>query len=337
MSTRITKIKDGLLGLLLCLLLGAAAIYASKYVGAPVMLLAIILGLILHALNSIKSLKPGINWSSRGLLYAGVALMGLRIDITDLSQAGFLAPALVLLTMAVTLFAGYAIARAFGATKDFSILMSGAVGICGVSAAAAICTALDDCESRNEELAITVAGITVLSTVAMIVYPIAAHTLGLSTLGNGILMGGGIHNVSQAVGAGYAMSPEAGDLSVLLKLLRVSMLLPIVILVSVLWGKNAKTPYPTLGAKVKANAPPFLVVFFILAVLSCLKLVPAPITHIGNEAAHWALVVSLVAIGIKTDMRQVLTIGIKPLIAMTLITVLMAVILLAGAFSISLV
>lgn len=329
---RISKIKDGILGFLLCFLLGAIAIYISKYIGAPVMLLAIVLGLILHALNSINSLKAGINWSSRGLLYAGVALMGLRIDIADLSQAGILAPALILLTLAATLFGGYAIARAFGASKDFSILMSGAVGICGVSAAAAICTALDDCETRNEELAITVAGITVLSTITMIVYPIIAHTLGLSTLGSGMLMGGGIHNVSQAVGAGYAMSPEAGDLSVLLKLLRVSMLLPIVILISILWGKNAKTPYPTLGAKIKANAPPFLVVFLILAILSCLNLVASPLTKIGNEAAHWALIISLIAIGIKTDMRQILTVGVKPLISMTFITLMMAVILLTAVF-----
>lgn len=332
MSTHIVKLKDGSTGFLLCLFLGAIAIYISKQVGAPVMLLAIILGLIFHALNAITSLKAGIDWSSRGLLYTGVALMGLRIDFTDLSQAGFLAPALILITLIGTLFGGYAIARAFKISKDFSILMSGAVGICGVSAAAAICTALDDCASRNEELAITVAGITVLSTIAMIIYPIVSHALNLNALGNGILMGGGIHNVSQAVGAGYAMSPEAGDLSVLLKLLRVSMLLPIVILVSVLWGKNAKTPYPTLGAKIKANAPPFLVVFLILAVLSCLNLVPQSVTHIGNEAAHWALVVSLVAIGIKTDMRQVLTVGGKPLIVMTLTTLLMATILLAGIF-----
>lgn len=336
MSTHIAKLKNGTAGFLLCLLLGAIAIYLSNYIGAPVMLLAIILGLILHALNSITLLKPGINWSSRGLLYAGVALMGLRIDIADLSQAGILAPTLVLLTLVATLFGGYAIARAFGLSKDFSILMSGAVGICGVSAAAAICTSLDDCESRNEELAITVAGITVLSTIAMIVYPVVSHALNLNALGSGILMGGGIHNVSQAVGAGYAMSPEAGDLSVLLKLLRVSMLLPIVILVSVLWGKNAKTPYPTLGAKIKANAPPFLVVFLVLAILSCIQVVPAPITNMGNEAAYWALVVSLVAIGIKTDMRQVLTVGVKPLIVMTLTTLLMAILLLMGFFLIGL-
>jgi len=332
MTNRMTEIKDGTSGFLLCLLLGAVAIYIGGYIGAPVMLLAIIIGLILNVLFSVKSLKFGINWSARGLLYAAVALMGLRIDVTDLSQAGFIAPTLILLTLIATLFGGFLIARTFGQTKDFSILMSGAVAICGVSAAAAICAALDECETRNEELAITVAGITVLSTIAMIAYPIVSHLLNLNNLDAGILMGGGIHNVSQAVGAGYAVSPEAGDLSVLLKLLRVSMLLPIIIIISVIWGKNAATPYPNLGAKIRANAPPFLIVFLILAVLNCLHLVPGPITHIGNKAAHWALVVSLVAIGIKTDMRQVLTVGLKPLIAMTLITVMMATILLAGTY-----
>jgi len=326
------NIKDRIPGFLLCAALGFLAFYISKFIGAPVMLLAIILGLILHVLNSVDVLKTGINWSARSLLYIGVALMGLRIDFTDLSQAGFTAPALVLIILFFTFFAGFLIARSFGQSKEFSILMSGSVAICGVSAAAAICATLDDCETRNQELAITVAGVTVLSTAVMILYPLLAHTLGLSDLGSGILMGGSIHNVSQAVGAGYAVSPEAGDLSVLLKLMRVSMLLPVVILVSVIWGKNASTPYPNIGAKIRANAPPFLVVFIILAILSCLQVMPKIVTDIGNEAAYWALIVSLAAIGIQTNMRNVLTVGVKPLIAMTLTTAFMATIAVAGAY-----
>lgn len=329
------NIKKNLAGFVLCLALGAAVIYTAKPLGLPVMLLAIILGLLLHGLFSVKPLQGGIHWSSRGLLYIGVALMGLRIDFADLSQAGFIAPTLVLLTLFTTLYGGFLIARAFGQSKEFSILLSGAVAICGISAAAAICAALDDCESRNEELAISVAGITALSTIAMITYPVISHFLGLNDLEASILMGGGIHNVSQAVGAGYAVSPEAGDLSVLLKLLRVSMLIPIIIVISVLWGKNAATPYPSLSAKIKANSPPFLIVFLGLAVLSCLHVVPDQITAIGNQAAHWALVVSLVAIGIKTDMREVLTIGVKPLCVMAFITLFMAGLLMIGIYVIS--
>ena len=131
-------------GILLCCLLGALSIYLESLTTLPVMLLAIIAGLLLHRLNAIASLSTGINWCSRQLLYIGVALMGLRIDFTDLSQAGFTAPLLVIITLIVTLFAGFFFSRAFGQSRDFSILMSGSIAICGISAAAAICAALDE-------------------------------------------------------------------------------------------------------------------------------------------------------------------------------------------------
>ena len=330
MQIRLSKIKDYSPGLLVCILAGILAAYISKITMVPVMLLAIIIGLLLHVLNSVSILKDGINWSSRGLLYAGVALMGLRIDLTDLSQVGFMAPLFVILTLITTLLVGYAIARASGQSKDFSILMSGAVGICGVSAAAAICSALEDNPLRDAQLAITVAGITVLSTLAMLLYPFISNALNLNILESGIFMGGGIHNVSQAVGAGYAVSNEAGDLAVIFKLIRVSMLLPVIIIISLVWGKGSSTPYPDVRSKLKASTPPFLVVFCLLALLSCLNIVPDLAKNAGNISAHWALIISLVAIGIKTDTRLVMKVGAMPLTIMTLTTAFMGAMLLIG-------
>jgi uncharacterized integral membrane protein (TIGR00698 family) len=330
MQIRLSKIKDYSPGLLVCILAGILAAYISKITMVPVMLLAIIIGLLLHVLNSVSILKDGINWSSRGLLYAGVALMGLRIDLTDLSQVGFMAPLFVILTLITTLLVGYAIARALGQSKDFSILMSGAVGICGVSAAAAICSALEDNPLRDAQLAITIAGITVLSTLAMLLYPFISNALNLNILESGIFMGGGIHNVSQAVGAGYAVSNEAGDLAVIFKLIRVSMLLPVIIIISLVWGKGSSTPYPNVRSKLKASTPPFLIVFCLLALLSCLNIVPDLAKNAGNISAYWALIVSLVAIGIKTDTKLVMKVGTKPLTIMTLTTAFMGAMLLIG-------
>ena len=330
MQIRLSKIKNYTPGLLVCILAGILAAHISKITMIPVMLLAIIIGLLLHVLNSVSILKDGINWSSRGLLYTGVALMGLRIDLTDLSQVGFMAPLFVIITLITTLLVGYAIARALGQSKDFSILMSGAVGICGVSAAAAICSALEDNPLRDAQLAITVAGITVLSTLAMLLYPFISNALNLNILESGIFMGGGIHNVSQAVGAGYAVSNEAGDLAVIFKLIRVSMLLPVIIIISLVWGKGSSTPYPNVRSKLKASTPPFLVVFCLLALLSCLNIVPDLAKNAGNISAHWALIISLVAIGIKTDTRLVMKVGAKPLTIMTLTTVFMGAMLLIG-------
>jgi len=330
MQIRLSKIKDYSPGLLVCILAGILAAYISKITMVPVMLLAIIIGLLLHVLNSVSILKDGINWSSRGLLYTGVALMGLRIDLTDLSQVGFMAPLFVILTLITTLLVGYAIARALGQSKDFSILMSGAVGICGVSAAAAICSALEDNPLRDAQLAITIAGITVLSTLAMLLYPFISNALNLNILESGIFMGGGIHNVSQAVGAGYAVSNEAGDLAVIFKLIRVSMLLPVIIIISLVWGKGSSTPYPNVRSKLKASTPPFLIVFCLLALLSCLNIVPDLAKNAGNISAYWALIVSLVAIGIKTDTKLVMKVGTKPLTIMTLTTAFMGAMLLIG-------
>jgi uncharacterized integral membrane protein (TIGR00698 family) len=330
MQIRLSKIKNYTPGLLVCILAGILAAHISKITMIPVMLLAIIIGLFLHVLNSVSILKDGINWSSRGLLYTGVALMGLRIDLTDLSQVGFMAPLFVILTLITTLLVGYAIARALGQSKDFSILMSGAVGICGVSAAAAICSALEDNPLRDAQLAITIAGITVLSTLAMLLYPFVSNALNLNILESGIFMGGGIHNVSQAVGAGYAVSNEAGDLAVIFKLIRVSMLLPVIIIISLVWGKGSSTPYPNVRSKLKASTPPFLIVFCLLALLSCLNIVPDLAKNAGNISAYWALIVSLVAIGIKTDTKLVMKVGTKPLTIMTLTTAFMGAMLLIG-------
>jgi uncharacterized integral membrane protein (TIGR00698 family) len=330
MQIRLSKIKNYTPGLLVCILAGILAAHISKITMIPVMLLAIIIGLLLHVLNSVSILKDGINWSSRGLLYTGVALMGLRIDLTDLSQVGFMAPLFVILTLITTLLVGYAIARALGQSKDFSILMSGAVGICGVSAAAAICSALEDNPLRDAQLAITIAGITVLSTLAMLLYPFISNALNLNILESGIFMGGGIHNVSQAVGAGYAVSNEAGDLAVIFKLIRVSMLLPVIIIISLVWGKGSSTPYPNVRSKLKASTPPFLIVFCLLALLSCLNIVPDLAKNAGNISAYWALIVSLVAIGIKTDTKLVMKVGTKPLTIMTLTTAFMGAMLLIG-------
>ena len=330
MQISLSKFKGYTPGLLVCILAGILAAYISEITVIPVMLLAIIIGLLLHVLNSVSILKDGINWSSRGLLYTGVALMGLRIDLTDLSQVGFMAPLFVILTLITTLLVGYAIARALGQSKDFSILMSGAVGICGVSAAAAICSALEDNPLRDAQLAITIAGITVLSTLAMLLYPFISNALNLNILESGIFMGGGIHNVSQAVGAGYAVSNEAGDLAVIFKLIRVSMLLPVIIIISLVWGKGSSTPYPNVRSKLKASTPPFLVVFCLLALLSCLNIVPDLAKNAGNISAHWALIISLVAIGIKTDTRLVMKVGAMPLTIMTLTTAFMGAMLLIG-------
>ena len=100
------------------------------------------------------------------LLYIGVALLGLRIDLADLVSAGWLSAAIVIGGLGVTILFGVWFAQLLREDRKFGILMGGAVAICGASAAAAICAAMPKCDARDRQLTITIAGITGLSTLA---------------------------------------------------------------------------------------------------------------------------------------------------------------------------
>ena len=119
------------------------------------------------------------------------------------------------------------------------ILTGGAVAICGASAALAISSILPKSGSRERDTIFTVIAVTTFSTIAMIVYPVIVTFIGLDDRAAGVFLGGTIHDVAQVVGAGYSISEEVGDLSTIIKLFRVSMLVPVVLLLTLMF--RAKT------------------------------------------------------------------------------------------------
>lgn len=329
-NSAILSAKSIYLGLCLCISLGLIAKLGSAHSGLPVMMLAILMGLALNSVLSAKPLKAGIQWSSKSLLYIGVALLGLRMDLSILMGAGWIYPAFAFGLLTLTLGLGFIICRWLSGDKYFAILMCSAVAVCGVSAAAAVCCALPKCNKRDSHMAITVGGITVLSTVAMITYPVAASVFGFSETEAGIFMGGTIHNVSQAVGAGYMVSEPTGDIATLVKLLRVSALLPVIVIITFMFNPaNTETTQKSTRSWT-SYFPSFLIVFFGFALLKTASLMPETIGTAGGLIAEFCLIISMVAIGLKTDMKQVLIVGVKPLLAMTLTTLLMASLAIGG-------
>ncbi len=291
----------------------------SQQYAMPVMLLAILLGLALHSLSTSEKLVPGIDWSAKTLLYIAVALLGLRVDLAIMIGAGVFLPLIVILLLIITLFLGYAFGRMFNLDKNFSILLAGAVAICGVSAAAAICCVLPKSKLRDGQLALTISGITALSTFAILVYPAITQYLELTEINAGIFLGGTIHNVSQAVGAGYSVSDQTGNITTIVKLLRVAALLPILICITLIFGRSENS-----DLRWKSYFPPFLIAFIALAAINYYNVLPTSIVDVGNQASEIFLIISLVAIGVKTDIKQLLSIGPKPLIVLTATTVFMA-------------
>jgi len=322
-------------GIFLSVLLGIAAMAIAHRYAAPVMLFAVLIGLALRPSYDSQAIQPGVDWCARPLLLAGVALLGFRVDFGMLSQGGWAVPALALMCLLLTILVGTLLAKLMGMTSQFGLLIAGSVAICGVSAAVAISSALPKRSTTDRELALTVAGVTAMSTVAMIAYPVISQLFGHTDAQAGIFIGASIHDVAQVVGAGYSISEYAGDTATFVKLVRVSGLLPVVVIIGFIY-RLSKSDVGDLPNSRRSQTkfwdyvPPFLIAYIIIAAINSAHLLPQFITNSGVEASRYFLIIALVAIGLKTNLKDVALVGRTPLLVLIMTTLFMAAIALSA-------
>jgi len=293
-------------GLAATLIVALAATYLSDHYGAPPVIFALLLGMALNALSAEPRYTPGINVSARTVLRISVALLGLRITFNQVGELGWSTAAMVLVAVPLTIGFGWLLARAMKLDGRFGVLSGGAVGICGASAAMAIAVAWPRKNSERDTV-VVIACITTYSTIAMVMYPALLAHLHLDPVQTGRFLGGSIHDVAQVVAAGYASSSQAGDTATIVKLMRVAMLLPVVLLITVATARTREKAEPA-QPKV-ALLPAFLVVFVILAALNGFHLVAKPVASILIEVSKWLLVISVAALGMKTSLREMMAVG----------------------------
>lgn len=172
-------------GLVLAATIALASSFLAEHYGAPAMLFALLIGMAFNFLADHPKSQDGIAFASRTMLRLGVALLGLRLTFADVSQLGLVPILGVFGLLLLTLAGGVLLARAFGRPLAFGLLTGGAVAICGASAALAIAAVLPKSRIREEDVLFTVIGVTTLSTVAMVVYPVLFASLGLTEIERG--------------------------------------------------------------------------------------------------------------------------------------------------------
>ena len=299
-------------GILASAVLAAAAAFLSQHYGAPVMLLALLLGMAMNFLSDEGACVPGIEFTARTVLRIGVALLGLRITLLQIAALGWQPVALVLLSVALTIGTAIVAARLLGFRAGFGLLSGGATAICGASAALAIAAALPNHPLKERATLFTVLGVSALSTLAMIAYPMLAQVAGLDSREAGVFLGATIHDVAQVVGAGYSMSAETGDVATVVKLLRVAMLLPVIVVTVVSYRRSGAEP----GAKRPPLLPGFAIVFVALVALNSFNAIPSTVAAFGSDVSRWCLVAAVAALGTKTRLRELADIGFKPVALM---------------------
>ncbi len=314
-------------GVMVAITVAVAAKFLSEHYATPAMLLALLLGIAVSFLGEEGKTVEGIGFAAKSLLRLGVALLGVRVSMSLMLGLGWDLIALVVGGVLLTIAFGLLIARFFGHKWRFAFLTAGSVAICGASAAMAISAILPKDERSEERLIFTVLGVTVLSTIAMIAYPILVRALGMNDVAGGVFLGGTIHDVAQVVGAGFSVSEQTGDTATLVKLFRVAMLAPVVLVASLIIRGVAEMDE---SGKRPPILPGFVLGFLVLATASSFGLIPLFITDLLSQASRWLLLIAIAAVGMKTNLKQVLSVGGAAIALIIVETLFIAGVILAG-------
>ncbi|HWW65893.1 MAG TPA: putative sulfate exporter family transporter [Sphingomonadaceae bacterium] len=306
--------RDHLPGLLVTLLASLAAAYLSDRYGAPLTLMGLLVGLALNFLSADPRLAPGLAFASRTLLRVGIVLVGARVTLGQIADLGPVALGAILIIASVTMLAGIVMARWLGFGAAFGALAGGSVAICGASAAMALSTVLGERRVGQAQLALVLVGISAMSALAMVLYPLLAHHMGFTDTQAGFMIGAAVHDVAQALGAGYSFSTGAGETAAIVKLTRVALLAPTLALVGYFFPRENGRRGASVGV------PWFVVGFFAFAAINSAGFVPLAVGHAANQAATGLLVAAVTATGIRSPMQSLLEGGPRPLLVIVAAT-----------------
>jgi uncharacterized integral membrane protein (TIGR00698 family) len=307
-------------GLLMTGVAALAAAYLSEHYGAPLMLMGLLIGFAFNFVNADARLHAGLGFASKTLLRWGIVLVGLQVTFAQIASLGWVAFAAIAVMIALVTLTGTMVARGGAMGSAFGTLAGGAVAICGASAALALSSVLGEKRTSQAQLTLVLVSVSAASALAMSVYPILAHALHLSDTQAGFLMGASIHDVAQALGAGYSYSDAAGQTASIVKLTRVAMLAPALAVVA--WA------YPAADAKKGGVGVPWFVLGFLgMTTLHSLVPLPAEALKWSPKFASGLLLLAVTATGIRSPMNLLLEQGWRsslPVIASTIISFLLA-------------
>ena len=330
LETRIATLRQLVPGLLVAALVAMAAAFLGSHYKGSMLLFALLLGLALHFISEDPRCAAGIEFASGTVLRLGVALLGLRLTIAHVGALGWQTVLALLCAVALTILLALLLAKLLGIERSLGLLIGGATAICGASAALAISSVLPKSPRLERDTALTVVGVTTLSTLAMVSYPLLTSWLGFDALTSGKFIGATIHDVAQVVGAGYSLSPEAGDAATITKLMRVAFLMPVLVIVSLaVRGQVARAQHAEAGGVAAGPKTPllpwFTVAFVALMLLNSTGWIPAAVQSGASDLSQGFLVLAIAGVGLKTSLKDVTQLGWRPVLMIVLVTLALAV------------
>ncbi|TLS66774.1 YeiH family putative sulfate export transporter [Mariprofundus erugo] len=296
-------------------------IFSLDQYGISTLSLSLLLGITLSNICSLPgSIQPAIHFSQQKLLRGGVILFGLHISIQQLLHVGAEAVAIDLIVMATLLIGGTWLGiSVFGLKRDLAVMIASGSAICG---AAAVIATEPVVRGESAHTSMAVASVVIFGSLAMLIYPLLYHLTGATPESFAIYTGSTVHEVAQVIAIGHGVDDNAAQTAVIVKMIRVMLLAPALLLISIWWHRN--------GHADKNNASPspiplFAVGFIAVVIINSIWTMPETLHRNLSMTGSQMLAAGMAALGLGTDIGQLKSLGTQPLwFAATLFFLLMA-------------
>ena len=311
-----------MIGIVIVLIISVFVTFLSEFsffkdLAISTLIIGILFGM-LYA-NSIKKYFPqsfdkGVAFCTKTLLRTGIVLYGFRLTFQNLEEVGFSGVFTAFLIVSSTFIIGYLFGtKVLKLDREITILTSAGSAICGAAAVLATESVL---KSPAYKSAIAVSTVVVFGTIAMFLYPFLFKLgiLNLSDSNMGIYIGATLHEVAHAVGAGEALGENVSSNAVIVKMIRVMMLAPFLIVLSIWLLKTAvNSTIDNKDKKAKIIIPWFALMFIVVVAFNSFDLLSLQIVESINYLDSFILTVAMTALGMQTSFDKFKNVGLKPI------------------------
>jgi len=307
-------------GVLLMALFACAAFYIgdmsfAKQISFSPMIIGIILGMVYA--NSLRNnlpetWVPGITFCSKRILRFGIILYGFRLTFQDVMAVGMKAVVIDAIIVTVTICLGVFLGKLMKMDRSIALLTSVGSAICG---AAAVLGCEGAIKAKPYKTAVAVATVVIFGTLSMFLYPILyrAGIFNLPADQMGIFAGSTIHEVAHVVGAGNAMGAEIASVSIIVKMIRVKMLVPVLLIITFFIAHSVRVKN-SAEQRGKINVPWFAVLFLLVICFNSFDLLPENVVSFINTFDTFLLTMAMTALGADTSIEKFKKAGFKPFV-----------------------
>jgi uncharacterized integral membrane protein (TIGR00698 family) len=296
-------------GILLVLAIAIPAWYLGKLLpimGGPVF--GILMGILAAFWKRPSVFNEGIKFTSKKLLQTAIILLGFEMNLYNVIKVGSQSLMVMLFTLTAAFMTAWLVGRALKLQGNVAVLIGVGTAICGGSAIAATAPVI---KAEDKEIAYSISTIFLFNVAAVFIFPAIGHLVQMSDVGFGIWAGTAINDTSSVVAAGYSYSDAAGSLATIVKLTRTLMIIPVTLFLAIYTHK--KTAQNTNFALSKVF-PWFVLGFVAASIISTTGLLPLETGKLLAQFGKFLIVMAMAAIGLNTNIKQLISNGIKPIL-----------------------